>query len=131
MVLVDTSVWIDFFNGTETAQTRRFELLIQESEDICISGTVLTEILQGIASDKQFEKVRGIFSDLVYLETTKDTHLLSAQIFRRCRKKGITIRKKIDCMIAATCIQNSVYLLHGDRDFDHIARVVPLRVVTT
>lgn len=128
MVLVDTSVWIDFFNGIETELTQKFELLIRKSEDICISGIVFTEILQGIGSDKQFAAVHRALCDLVYLEMTSDTYLLSAQIYRKCRKKGITVRKTIDCMIAATCIDNSASILHNDRDFDHIAKVAPLRV---
>jgi predicted nucleic acid-binding protein len=127
MVLVDTTVWIDLFNKKENEKVLRFEELIGNSEDICICGIIITEILQGIQSDKQFNHVQEILNDLIYLETTKDTYILAAQIYRNCRKSGYTIRKSADCLIAAISMEKSTFLLHNDRDFDYISSFFPLQ----
>lgn len=129
MVLIDTSVWIDLLNGTETRQTDQFEKLIDLNDDICINGMIFTEILQGIRNDQQFCKVKQTLNDLVYLDITKEIHEYAAQIYRHCRKKGITIRKPVDCIIAACTIKSSVFLLHADRDFDYICKHFPLQCV--
>lgn len=75
-----------------------------------------------IENDKDFNKVKLILYKLVYLPTLKDTFLKAAQIYRHCRKKGITIRKPIDCMIAAICLENSTYIIHNDKDFYNISK---------
>jgi predicted nucleic acid-binding protein len=129
MVLVDTTVWIDLFNKNETEKVLKFEELIGNSEDICICGIIVTEILQGIQSDKQFIHVQGILNDLIYLETTMDTHTYAAQIYRNCGKAGYTIRKSADCLIAAICIQQSTFILHNNRDFDYISKLFPLQKI--
>jgi hypothetical protein len=129
MVLVDTSVWIDYFNRADTRQVRAFDALIEDSEDICVCGVVVTEILQGIRSERQFEKVQSILDDLIYLETGKDTHILAAAIYRGCRRRGYTVRKPVDCIIAACCIQHSVFILHNDKDFEYISKMFPLQKV--
>jgi hypothetical protein len=121
MILIDTSVWIDFLNGLETAQTRTVESLIQSREDICICGIVLTEILQGIKEKRAYEKTKAILSGLIFLPMERETFLFAATIYRTCRSRGITIRNSTDCMIAATCIQYGVRLLHHDKDFESIA----------
>lgn len=129
MILIDTSVWIDFLNGLETAHTKAIELLIESREDICICGIVLTEVLQGIKGKKAYEKTKSILSELILLPMTEETFLLAATIYRTCRSKGITIRNSTDCMIAATCIQHSARLLHNDKDFDSIAKQSDLEIV--
>lgn len=127
MVLVDTTVWIDLFNKVQNEKVLQFEELINDSEDICICGIVVTKILQGIQSDKQFSKVHEILNDLISLDATMDTHIYAAQIYRNCRKNGYTIRKSADCLIAAICLQQSTMLLHNDKDFDYISKLFPLQ----
>jgi predicted nucleic acid-binding protein len=127
MTLVDTTVWIDFFAGRKTKQIEHFEKLIEDGEDVAICGVIITEILQGIREDKVFIKTHSVLDDLIYVSTTKETHLLAAQIYRGSRKRGLTIRKPIDCIIAATCIENSMFILHNDRDFDNICKHFPLQ----
>ena len=118
--MVDTSVWIDFFNGNITDQSVKLERLIQNRENICICGVILCEILQGIRADTQYEITNSYLKALVFLPMHYSTFVKSADIFRALRKEGITIRKPIDCMIAAVAVEQDVPLLHSDRDFDHI-----------
>ncbi len=130
MILVDTSVWIDFFKGTDTPQQRILHRLIEDDEDICLTGIVLTEILQGIKTDTDFERIKELLIGFPLYEPALDAYLDSAGIYRTCRKAGRTIRSTIDCLIAAICIRNSLSILHRDRDYGSISRVTSLKVVT-
>jgi predicted nucleic acid-binding protein len=129
MIMVDTTVWIDFFNNNLTAQVIRLENSLNNNEDICICGIILTEILQGIRDNKQYLKTKSYLENLIFLPMYYSTFIKSAEIFRYLRKRGITIRKPIDCMIAAVSIENNVLLLHNDKDFDHIELVKEFRTV--
>jgi hypothetical protein len=120
MTMVDTTVWIDFFNGNPTKQVKRLENSLENSENICICGVILTEILQGIRFDDQYKTTKSYLENLIFLPMRYPTFIKSAEIFRYLRKQGVTIRKPVDCMIAAVSIENNVPLLHNDRDFDHI-----------
>jgi hypothetical protein len=128
MTLVDTSVWIDFFAARGTAQAMILESMIQEREDLCLCGVVLTEVLQGIRDDRECARTESILSGLLYLPMNRATFLLAADIYRTLRSQGITIRNSVDCMIAAVCMQHRAQLLHRDRDFDWIAEVFDLQV---
>ena len=127
MILVDTTVWIDFFNNNKNNKVSLFEKLIEENEDICINGVIITEILQGIKNDSDFDNVKEIINDLIYIDTKQENYIYAAQIYRNCRRKGYTIRKPIDCIIASICINNGIFLLHNDKDFDHICKLFPLQ----
>jgi len=129
MILVDTTVWIDFFTGKTTSQVDILELLISEDQDICVCGLVLTEVLQGVREEKQYKKIKTYFENLVFLPMTQSMHLHSADIYRSLRKKGITIRKPIDCMIASVAIAHKVQLLHNDKDFSPIGKYCGLKTV--
>ena len=129
MVLIDTSVWIDFFNGLETDTTTMLEKLIWSEEDVYISDYILTELLQGFRADKEFELAHKYLRQFPFAELyNTDSYIKAAQIYRQCRKKGITIRKTADCIIAQTAIENGLFLLHNDGDFDLIAKVCPLKI---
>lgn len=117
MVLVDTTVWIDFFSAKPHSHVKALENLILDREDICVCGVVLTEILQGIRHDTEFDKIRGMLESLVYLPMPYPVFLKSAKIYRYLRKKGIIIRKTMDCMIAAVALENGIPLLHNGKDF--------------
>ena len=129
MILVDTTVWIDFFTGKPTPQVDILELLISEGQDICVCGLVLTEVLQGVREEDQYKKIKTHFENLVFLPMTQAMHLHSAEIYRYLRKKGITVRKPIDCMIASVAIAHKVQLLHNDKDFTPIEKHCGLRIV--
>ena len=129
MVLIDTTVWIDFFAGTPTPQVSVLEFLISEGEDVCTCGIVLAEVLQGIRNDCTYRKTKSYFENLVYLPIDHSTFVKSADMYRALRKKGINIRKPLDCMIAAVAIVHHAQLLHKDRDFDPIQEQCGLKVV--
>jgi predicted nucleic acid-binding protein len=131
MTLVDTSVWIDFFLARKTRHVAMLESLIEQSEDLCLCGVILTEVLQGIRDDHQYKMTEAILSNLIFLPMNRNTFLSAANIYRFLRSQGITIRNSLDCMIAAACIEHDAQLLHKDRDFDHIANLFDLRVVVS
>jgi len=128
MMLVDTSVWIDFFAARNTAQVVALESSIDQREDLCLCGVILTEVLQGIRDDRQYKQTESLLSNLIYLPMDRSTFLLAADMYRTLRSRGITIRNSVDCIIAAVCIEHEANLLHNDRDFDHIADIFGLQV---
>lgn len=129
MILVDTSVWIDHFHGAGSPEARRLALAIAENEDLCLCGLILTEVLQGIRSDRQNREVRRLFSHLIYLPMDRPVYEAAAGIYREARSRGRTLRNAVDCIIAACAIAHDVPLLHRDRDFNSIAGVSDLKVL--
>ncbi|WP_417909562.1 PIN domain nuclease [Candidatus Electronema sp. PJ] len=127
MVLIDTSVWIDFFAARNCRHVEALEQLIIDREDICLCGVILTEILQGIRKDEEFLRTKNLLDHLTFLPMQHPVFLRSAEMYRFLRQKGITIRKPVDCMIAATAIEYNVPLLHNDRDFIPIEQYCGLR----
>ncbi len=129
MILVDTSVLIYFFKGVESEGSRRFRMVLQRGIPFGINSLIFQEVLQGAGSEKEYLTLKK------YLETQRFYHLKepiesfakSAKIYLDCRKKGITIRSTIDCLIAQTALENDLLLLHEDSDFDLMAKVIPLR----
>lgn len=128
MILVDTTVWIDFFANRNTKQVSRLVQLIEQKDNICLCGIVLTEILQGIKSSREHQQVANLMSSLLFLDMNKEIFVLAAEIYRSLRSRGITIRKTLDSMIAAVAIEYKVKLLHNDRDFDPIEKYCKLQV---
>ncbi len=129
MILVDTSVWINFFNGFDSAATHILEDLIKTEKEVCLAGLIVTEILQGFRDEKDFELAKKhILQFPVYFFDNPLSYIKAAQIYRHCRRQGITIRKTADCIIAQTAIENKLVLLHEDADFDRIASVCPLKI---
>ena len=128
MVLVDTTVWIDFFAGRNKPHVATLQDLIENEEDLSLCGVILAEVLQGIRSDADFVKTKRYLGDLIFLPMRRATFLRAAELYRSLRKKGITIRKPVDCMIASVAIEYDIQLLHNDRDFDHIAKRSKLRI---
>lgn len=121
-MLVDTSVWIDFFCGRQTTQVGILEESITQHKNIYYCGLVLTELLQGISNKKDSRLIKSHFTSLLYLEMEKEIYLNAADIYAMLRKKGVTIRKTIDCLIAALAISSKLPLLHNDKDFKPIAK---------
>ena len=129
MTIVDTTVWIDFFRGTDTPEVRELQRLIEASEDVCICGVILTEVLQGIREDKDHATASAAFDAFLFLPMTQRTFIRAADIYRTLRRRGVTIRNAVDCMIASVAIEHEIPLLHNDRDFDAIAILGNLKVV--
>ena len=129
MTLVDSSVWIAYFNGARTAQTFKLDELLGR-EPLAIGDLMLTEVLQGFGSDRDFERARRMLTTLTVVDMgRRDLAIEAARNFRRLRSLGITVRKTIDSLIATFCIANKLPLLHADRDFDPFARHLSLAVV--
>lgn len=130
MILVDTSVWIDFLQGKNRIYRHALHNLIEKEEDVCISGIILTEILQGIRDDEISSEIKRYLLEFpIYNPKGIDTYIFASNIFRQCKKKGKTVRKTVDCLIAAIAIENGLILLHNDRDFDSIKQCTDLKVV--
>lgn len=128
MVLVDTSVWIDYFNGTDTSQSTQLDELLGSGR-ILIGDLILAELLQGFASDRDFRRARELLLDLPYADLVgKAVSLSAAENYRKLRTRGITIRKTIDMIIGTYCLLNDHELLHSDRDFDAFEQNLGLRV---
>ncbi|HEY5647896.1 MAG TPA: PIN domain nuclease, partial [Nitrospiria bacterium] len=103
--------------------------LLDREEDLCLTGIHLTEILQGIKDDVSHRRIRRrLLAFPVYQPEGVSTYLHAADIYRHCRKKGKTVRKTVDCIIAAVAIENNLRLLHNDRDFNQIAQCTRLKV---
>jgi hypothetical protein len=131
VVIVDTTVWVDFFAGKRTPQVEMLERFLAAGEDICICGVILTEVLQGIRDDADYRRVVFRFEPFLFLPMDRQTFVKAADLYRLLRRRGITIRKPIDCMIAAAAIEHDASLLHNDRDFDPIEKHCGLRVLKT
>lgn len=130
MIVVDTTVWVDFFRGADTRVNRTLHRLIDDEEDLCLTSLNLTEILQGIKRDALYEETRRHLIEFPLFEPRGlPTYLHAADIYRTCRRRGKTIRSTIDCLIAAIAMEHDLVLLHNDRDFAHIAACVPLAVM--
>ncbi len=129
MIIVDTSVWIDVLNERGSPQALRCVELIEGGEPIALTDIVFTEILQGFRSDREARLVEGHLKafPMLRLDGLED-FALAAQLYRRARRAGVTIRKTLDCLIAAPCVRTGAPILHSDADFDRLAECTPLRL---
>jgi len=117
MILVDSGVWIDYFNGVDNEQTDTLNGTLG-IKPVAIGDLILTEVLQGFRVDKDYVTAKSLFEDLIIFDLVgKDMAIKSAENFRALRKKGITIRKPVDVIIASFCIERKLPLLFSDRDF--------------
>jgi len=128
MVLVDTTVWIDFFADRSEAHVAALQELIEKEDDLCLCGVILAEVLQGIRSEADYIETKDYLDDLLFLPMRQATFVRAAELYRSLRRQGVTIRKPVDCMIASVAIEHDIRLLHNDRDFDHIANHSKLEI---
>jgi len=129
MIVVDSSVWIDYFNGKITKQTSLLYSLLG-SELIVIGDLILIEVLQGFQDDRDCKKARSLLDSLILKEMLgRRLAIKSAENYRILRKKGATVRKTIDVIIATFCITNNLPLLHDDRDFSPMEKHLNLKVI--
>lgn len=129
MILVDSSVWIDFFNGADTAQTGRLDEWL--GVELLVTGDlILIEVLQGFSNDRDFRTAKKLLTSMTVLSMlTTDIALKSVNNYRLLRKRGITVRKTVDSIIATFCIENGLPLLHSDKDFLPFQQHLRLRAV--
>ena len=127
MILVDSSVWIDYFRGTATPQAETLDALLGR-EPVATGDLVLTEVLQGFGSDRDFNQARKLMTSLVVVDIGgQDIAIQAARNFRALRALGVTVRKTIDTVIATRCIESGFTLLYSDRDFDPFVQHLGLR----
>lgn len=129
MIMVDSSVWIDYFNGTETLATKKLDDLLGV-QPVCTGDLILVEVLQGFRHDQDYQTAKNLLCTLpIHAMLGINMSLKSIDNFRKLRKQGITIRKTMDTMIATYCIENQLPLLHSDKDFQPFQQFLGLRVV--
>ncbi len=118
MILVDSSVWVDYLRALDTPQTIRLERLFGR-EELAVGDLILTEVLQGCTSDSRFEAALALLSALHFLTIGgRKVAIEAAHNYRLLRERAITVRKTIDCLIATRCLMDGLALLYSDRDFD-------------
>jgi hypothetical protein len=121
-VLVDSSAWVDFFNGHPSAERRVLSRLIRGAEDdLCTCGVVVAEVFQGLRRRKGRDEIAELFRNLTFLEAAGiDLHLRAAEVYRELRRRGRTIRSTIDCLIAVLAEEHGCWLLARDRDMEEL-----------
>ena len=129
MILVDSSVWIDYFNGRKNDKTEWVGSAIGNKHIIC-GDLILAEILQGFQSDNDFRTAKNLLLDFPFMEMIgQELAIKSALNYRLLRKNGVTVRKTIDVMIGTFCIHYQCSLLHNDRDFEPMEKYLKLKTI--
>jgi len=129
VIMVDSGVWIDYFNGVDNKQTATLNDTLG-IEPVAMGDLILTEVLQGFRDDRDYKTARSLFKDLVIFDLVgKDMAIKSAENFRALRKRGITIRKPTDVIIASFCIERKIPLLFSDKDFKPFVKNLGLTAV--
>jgi predicted nucleic acid-binding protein len=127
MILVDSSVWIDYFRGADTPQAERLERFLGE-ELVAVGDLILAEVLQGFDKERDFEQAKELLASLTIVDLGgRDIAIRAAQNYRKLRAMGVTTRKTIDTIIATRCIESDLPLLYSDRDFDPFVEKLGLR----
>lgn len=128
MMIVDSNAWADFFNGVQSRHGQRLDVALQEEGDLAVIPIIITEVLQGFRTDTGFKRARRVLVALPVIHPSVECHVGAARLFRSLRRKGVTVRGAVDCIIAQTCLDIDAELLSPDMDFKHIARHTPLRL---
>lgn len=130
MILVDTSVLIDYLQGKDNNYTRKFQVVLDAGIHYGINSFIYQELLQGVKTEKEFMQLKKYLDTQRFysLKDEKESFAKAALIYLKCRKKGITVGSTLDCLIAQTAIENNLLLLHNDEDFNKMAKVANLRI---
>ena len=127
MIVVDSSVWVDYFNGTSTPACDQLDRLL-EVEPLAVGDLILTEVLQGFRLDRDYRTAKRLMTSLTIVNMGgQELAIKAAENFRTLRKRGITVRKTVDMLIATFCIESGHSLLYSDRDFDPCREHLGLR----
>ena len=126
MILVDSRVWVDYFNGVRSRETDFLDATLGR-EPVAIGDLILTEVLQGFRSDVDYRTTKSLLLGLTFFELlNQEFAVRAADNYRALRRRGVTVRKTVDCIIATFCIERRLPLLYCDRDFDPFARMLGL-----
>ena len=130
MIIVDSSVWIDYFVGRHVPQVKRLRTLLDREADLGVLDLVAMEVLQGCRTDALHDKLRRALNAFAHFECGGyERAERAARNYRRLRTTGITPRRSIDVLIATFCIDENMVLLHNDRDFEPVEKHLGLRVL--
>lgn len=130
MVLVDSSVWINYFNGQNTWQAEILDQMLSQIP-VFTGDLILTEVLQGFKKENEYKKAKDVMSTLSFQQLGGyEIAIRSAENYRKLRKKGITVRKTIDVIIGTFCINENIPLLHDDRDFEPMEKYLGLKSIS-
>ena len=130
MILTDSSVWIDYFNGKKTTKTDRLDSILGK-EPIIMGDLILVEVLQGFQNDNDFKIAKKLLLRFPVVKMCgQELAIKSALNYRILRRNGVTVRKTIDVIIGTFCIHHQISLLHDDRDFDPMEGFLKLKIVT-
>jgi predicted nucleic acid-binding protein len=122
-VLVDTSAWVDFLNGFPSPEADAVAGLLAGEDDVCTCGLITAEVFQGLRRDAGRRKLETLFREMTWLEASGiDDYLRAADLFRQLRRRGVTVRSTIDCILAVLAETNGCHLLARDRDLRAIAQ---------
>jgi len=129
VIVVDTTVWIDFFRGIDAPHVKDLVALIEDDAGVALTDVILTEVLQGVRSDREARTVERQLRafDVLRLRDLED-FTRAAALYRIARSKGYTIRRTLDCLIASVCVREQAPILHNDADFDRLAAASTLLV---
>ena len=129
MILVDTSVLIDYFRGDENEATKKFQDVLERNLHFGINQLIYLEVLQGCRTEKDYKTLKKYLDTQVFheLKNGRDSYAEAAQMYLKLRKKGVTV-STIDCIIARMALENDLFLLHNDKDFTRISRFYPLKI---
>jgi predicted nucleic acid-binding protein len=131
VIVVDTSVWIDVLSEVDSPKASRCTELLQDGAPIALTDVIFTEILQGFRQEREALRVEKHLRAFPVLKLEGlDDFALAAQLYRKARRAGVTIRKTLDCLIAAPCVRDDVPILHADGDFDRLASCTDLKIFT-
>jgi predicted nucleic acid-binding protein len=133
VILVDTSVLIDFLQGAQSRGAESFERILEMRVPFGINEFVYLETLQGCRSERDYKKLKAYLDTQVFygFKGGRESYAAAAKMYLGLRRNGVTVGSSIDCLIAQTALENDLYLLHGDSDFDRIGEYYPLKIWKT
>jgi len=131
MILVDTSALLPFLSGRSTRASEALADVLSEGAEIALTPIVVQEVLQGAREDKEWKRVRSylLTQDILLPRDSLATHVAAARIYYDCRRRGLTVRSTLDCVVAQIALEHGAHLLHDDRDYEAIARVRALKTL--
>ena len=131
MILVDTSALLPYLKGKETAASVFLQRTLDEDVEIALTPWIAQEVIQGARDETEWRTLRRYLSSqrMIHLADQLRSHLEAARIYYECRRRGLTVRSSVDCIVAQTALEHSVPLLHGDRDYEAIQQVRPLKTL--
>ncbi|MGC2286957.1 MAG: PIN domain nuclease [Candidatus Acidiferrum sp.] len=129
MIIVDTTVWVDYLRGSRNPETEWLDREVGR-EEIGVADLILCEVLQGVRSERDFGHARIVLGEFALFSTGgEELAIAAARNYRTIREEGFTVRKTIDCLIATFCMMKGFALLHRDRDFDAFEEILDLAVI--